>query len=276
MSDLGPERFTIPNCDGTSLPAIFGPAQTSQPRAVAVMSHGCFSDKDEHGRFVRLSSILNGIGLATVRYDFRGHGAHEMPLRRTSVSGMVLDLQAVSRWVDHAFPGTDCYWVASSFGGAVSLLCLQMRYAITPARMALFNPVLDFKTTFLEPWSPAAAEVFSPARWDLAWRTGQLEVGPGITLGPEFLSDLMLLHPELALGDLTVPTRIVHGTADITVSHDLTRDMSEMSPAIDFRSVDGAGHAFTEPAHEAASFDLVADWFSADLPARGKRIGAEA
>ena len=223
MSGSSDERLTTPNSDETPLPTILARGRASCPRAVVVMSHGLFSEKDEDGRYARLSSLLNDIGLAMVRYDFRVHGEHEMPLRGVFVMGMVLDLQAASRWVHQNFPGSECWWLSSSFAGAVSLLTLQMRHAIAPARMALLNPVLDFKTTFLEPRSPMAAEVFSTGNWSRALRIGRLEVGPMIALGPEFRVDLMLLHPILALWSPVPPTRIVHGTADLTVPHDVTK-----------------------------------------------------
>ena len=273
MTSFGDEHLTMPNCDGTSLPAILPRSRSPQPRATVVMSHGLFNEKDEHGRYARLSSLLNGIGLATVRCDFRGHGEQGAPLCDATVSGMVLDLQAASRRARRAYTGIDCWWVASIFGGAVSTLSLQMRHALGPARMALLNLALDFRATFSKPHSPVAAELFKPARWDLAWQTGRLEVDrraharSGIFSGPlAALADLSLLYPKLALECSLPPTRIVHGTADLMVPHDLTRNLSALSPSINFRSVDGAGRSSTEPTHEVAAFTLVADRFSVGSP----------
>ena len=59
-----------------------------------------------------------------------------------------------------------------------------------------------------------------------------------------------------------MPTRIIHGTRDRSVSHDDTRELAGQAPGIDFQSVDGADHAFTDPRHEDAAYRLVADWLA--------------
>ena len=59
---------------------------------------------------------------------------------------------------------------------------------------------------------------------------GRLDLGPGVALGQPFLLELMLLQPGLALPGLSLPIRVVHGTADRSVSHDDTRSLARLIP----------------------------------------------
>ena len=49
---------------------------------VAILSHGYGASKDEFGDFLILSDILNDIGIATFRFDYRGCGYSDYQLGR--------------------------------------------------------------------------------------------------------------------------------------------------------------------------------------------------
>lgn len=231
-----------------------------------LLAHGIFCDKTEFGRFDRLAAELARAGLASLRFDFRGHGEHALPPIRATIGGMLLDFVTALETLRSRFP-VPASCVAASFGGSIALLALQSPCAPALHRLMLLNPVVDYASTFLEPQGQILREAFSAEKWERLNALGFIEPIPGIRLGRVFASELALLRPYAAFERLNVPTRIVHGTADRRVSHDATRRFASESPSVEFVSIVGADHAFIPEPEERRSFDLVLEWLSASAVA---------
>jgi pimeloyl-ACP methyl ester carboxylesterase len=103
-------------------------------------------------------------------------------------------------------------------------------------------------------------QTFTAAKWASLEQVGYIEPIPGVKLGRTFAAELALLRPYAAFANSDVPTRIIHGTADRRVSHDVTRQYAMAAGRVDFVSIEDADHAFIPEPEERRSFELITDW----------------
>jgi len=258
------QRVSVPVQDGTTLPGILAGPRSGPARGTVLLAHGIFTNKSEFGRFDRQARTLAEDGLRSLRFDFRGHGEHLMPSLEMSIGGMVLDFLTCLEYL-RAVYGGPLYCVAASFGASVALLHQQTAYPIKPERMVLLNPVVEYGSTFVRPLGPTMREAFTEDKWSSLEQLGYIEPLAGVKLSRQFATELMLLRPYEAFAGLSVPTRIVHGTADRRVSCEVTRSYARASSAVDFVEIEGADHAFIPPAQERAAFALTREWLAAGV-----------
>lgn len=239
------------------MPAILTGARN--PRGSVLLAHGIFCDKTEFGRFDRLAATLAEFGFGSLRFDFRGHGEHALPSLEATIGGMVLDFATALEYLAASGAGpVSC--VAASFGGSVALLHLQAGFRVRPQRLILLNPVVEYGSTFLEPRGEIMRQTFTAAKWASLEQVGYIEPIPGVKLGRTFAAELALLRPYASFANSDVPTRIIHGTADRRVSHDVTRQYAMAAGRVDFVSIEDADHAFIPEPEERRSFELITDW----------------
>jgi alpha-beta hydrolase superfamily lysophospholipase len=114
--------------------------------------------------------------------------------------------------------------IAASFGGGLAVLHTA-RYPETVHRLALINPALFYKRRYIdgkpERWhndrlTEAAAEALE--------RDGFLPHSSAVRHGRAMLNEVFHLRPDLLLPEVTVPTLIVHGTADTFIPVDWSKE----------------------------------------------------
>ena len=74
-----------------------GPSGTRWP--VVVLIHGFTGNRLEHGSFVRMSRLLEGSGIASVRVDLSGHGESDGDFFDVTISGEIAEARSVVRTV---------------------------------------------------------------------------------------------------------------------------------------------------------------------------------
>jgi pimeloyl-ACP methyl ester carboxylesterase len=174
------------------------------------------------------------LGYNVLRFDFSFVGDSEGEYEDLTVSAEVDDALGALDFM-HEFGASECTLVGSSLGGLVALLTaaqcphLVSRVAVIAAvaDAALFTDGLDEK---------AIAD----------WRTrGRRRVGSGF-LKPGFLDDVLALDAPAALRRLQMPVLVMHGDADVPVSHaDLIR--RSVLGTCKVEKFAGVGHRFEEP-----------------------------
>lgn len=256
-------RVSIPNIDGTKVPAVWHFCQEDRKRKgdadIVILAHGIFSDKDERGRFIRQAKLHVERGSESIRFDFRGHGEHSLPSRDVTVCGMILDFKSVLDYAKSRTKGR-LFVVASSFGASILLLYLQTANKSRPSRIVLLNPVVDYKATLLEATLPWGKGLFNEAGFEELERTGFITLEEGFRMKAEMVTELDLLRPYETFKTLSIPTRVIHGNKDSKVPYSVTRKHAMTSSYVDFQTITGADHAFKPIAHERTSFDLILDW----------------
>lgn len=210
-------------------------------RAV-VLAHGLTVDLEENGLYEPLAAALVARGLSVLRFSFRGHGRSDGRDREMTITGELRDLRAAIDWVDRP-----AALVGSSFG------CVSV--SLTGAHaVVLWQPVLDLRRTFLEPELPRARDLYG------TWTGGDNDIEGRFVLGGALYEEFATYDPAGTFLSTTTPALVIHGDADLHISHDIARDVAARRPSTDWRSIPGAGHGFLEPAAAKEVVEVTAEW----------------
>ncbi|MEW1864381.1 alpha/beta fold hydrolase [Streptomyces sp. NPDC088194] len=247
-----------PASDGSDAPDGSG---RSGARGTVLLVHGISADLDEGGAFVRLAERLAGEGLTAVRFSFRGHGASGGSPQGVTIAGEMLDLEAVAAYAAREFGGPTAV-VAASFGAVATGLSMPW---LGPrlARLALWNPVLDLRRTFLAPELPWGLANFGPGPMKSLAETGELPLGGHFPLGRVLFAEMACHRPIESYAAGGPPALVVHGDRDSYVSYDIARQVAGTLPGWQFHALPGADHGFHTPAHESAAIEVTARWLTA-------------
>lgn len=214
---------------------------------VCIFAHGITMDKSENGLFDRAADALNAAGIATIQFDFRGHGESQFPSRAMTIRGEIFDLTAI---IDSACDFPDISIVAASFG-AVSTGLLPENVMSKLRRICLWYPVVSLKKTFLDPEFDWQNRNFGRDRIQSALASsGELLVGDQFLLGNGFLQEVEIYSETPMFANCPPPILVLHGDHDQHVSHKVANDFCEGFADRTFVPVAGSGHGFGRPIDE--------------------------
>lgn len=204
---------------------------------------GINSHKQEYlDMFPKLAKRLADNGIASVRFDFRGHGDSSGNSRDFSVVGQLIDLDAVHSWIKETFNSLSTFpsYVGVSFGGppGIFLASTGCKYS----SISLVAPVLSYEETFLDPSTEWAAASFNPAAYEIAVARGYLLLDGTFEISLRLLHEMSLLHPDVVVGSLEIPTLLIHGTVDPLVPCKVSRRVGMQYPQINLHVIDGMDH----------------------------------
>jgi pimeloyl-ACP methyl ester carboxylesterase len=107
------------SADGLRLASSFNSPQTS-PQASIVLVHGGGVTREEGGFFTRMAVGLAESGVASLRFDLRGHGESEGRQEDLTLSGVLNDIHAAVGHVRELAKGGPVSVLGASFGGGIS------------------------------------------------------------------------------------------------------------------------------------------------------------
>lgn len=254
----------ITACDAHAINYTFTQAGADPSPALCVLLHGLFSDRNENGRYQRLSDLLSAPGTSTpgldsIRFDFRGHGESGLDSSQFTLSGALNDLSAVLlSAVSHGY--NTIYLIASSFSACTAALYHALPQAIAIQKIVLLNPVIDLQATVLMARQSNGQMVFSEDTVNNITQHGQQKLPNGFNVSVNFYNEICLLKPYECIAAIKAPIMVFHGTADekadykISVSHFAQRENCQLV------LLDGAVHTFKNPDHEVRVFNQLKDW----------------
>lgn len=166
-----------------------------------ILLHGFTGNRTEYGRsFVLLARRLAALGIAALRFDFRGCGDSQGDFAALTPPRQVDDVSAAAAYL-RSQPGIDPLRVSLlgySFGGLVAALSLS---EVRPHRLLL--------------WSPALPEIVLPML-----RGGTLPLAvtdwSGWPVGRAFVQELLRVRPLEAAAAWGGTGLVLHGDADQT------------------------------------------------------------
>ncbi len=260
MTNQTHQEITLATPDGFSLSAIFTPIMGNK---AIIFAHGMTVDKDDEGIFVRGEAVLNALGFATLRFDFRSHGESTGESAKDfTISGELQDLETVVEYLKQQ----GYTWIGlagASFGGGVSAL-----YAGTNSDkiQALFlaNPVLNYRKCFLEPKTSWAKKYFKNAI-ERASQDGYVTVGSRrFKIGEQLLKEMSQYFPYQVLAQYPHPLIVVHGTEDSKVSYQDTFDAYQQLPNVNkhFEKIVDSEHGFHDEPFETNVVAIMVNFFT--------------
>ena len=181
----------------------------------------------DHRLLPLLSRYLMGLGIASLRIDFRGSGESEGDFSEMTVSRELEDAAAA---FDHlrSYPGLDpqrAMLLGFSMGGMVAALAAPQ---VRPHRLALWAPALPELWLRLLPGGYLPPVVTDQGGWPV---------------GREFLTEMARLRPLEAAASWGGPARVFHGDADTSVPPEMGVRYAR-ALGCDAVAIPGANHTF--------------------------------
>jgi uncharacterized protein len=246
-------KIAFKSKEGFALSGVWHLPKDKTTKAI-VLAHGITVDKDENGVFIELANALEQNGYAVFRFDFRGHGESEGKSVDMTIEGEIADLEAA--FAEVKSKGYEKIGLlGASFGGGSSVLYTS-KHKKEIKCLCLWNPVLNYEHTFLNPtlpWIRSRKEHVKKDIREKGWTTLGSE---NYILGEALFKEMARLIPYQALSSINIPTIIIHGTKDSTVPYEDSRDYVGHLPNGKLITIEGAAHGFhnlgeTEKAIEA-------------------------
>jgi len=243
------------------------------PRTTAVLVHGGGVTRDEGGFFNRLAAGLSRTGIASLRFDLRGHGASEGRQEDLTLAGIMNDIRAAVAHLSDITAISPVNVIGASFGGGISG-CFAAHHPGLVRRLVLFNPLIEYKKRFIDDkpyWHEE--RIRTAAGQDLTLH-GYLPHSPTFKLGRPLLNEVFYLRPEEEFARIEAPTLIVHGTKDTFVPVDSSRRHIKRIPAeVKLLEIEGAQHGIAvhdDPQYldpqtkewQRVTIEAVANWLS--------------
>ncbi|MBR7833958.1 alpha/beta fold hydrolase [Actinospica durhamensis] len=218
-------------------------------RAVTVFVHGGGVTRDEGGFFTRLADGLAAAGIASLRFDLRGHGASEGRQEELTLAGVLGDIGAAVRAARQETGAVAAHLLAASFSGGISAYYTVVATADGAVqRLVLINPLLNYRKRFVDDkpyW--ADGQIDEEAGAELAAR-GFLAHSPTFKLGRPLLNEVFHLRPDEALDRVRGPVLIVHGTGDTFIPVGSSRALAaRLGARAQLLEIEGAQHGIAVP-----------------------------
>lgn len=209
-----------------------------------VLVHGGGVTREEGGFFSRLANGLGEAGLASLRFDLRGHGRSDGKQEDLTLSAILNDIRTAIAHV-RASTGTDAVsLLGASFGGGICGYYAAKR-PDEVHRLVLLNPQLDYKKRTIDTrpyWSNDSID--DEAARQLT-EQGYIDFTPTLRHGRAIFNEVFWLRPNEALGEIQTPTLVVHGTKDTLVPIESSRSaMNQLQVQHKLVEIEGSQHGF--------------------------------
>src|SRR5205085_1697342 len=116
---------------------------------VVVLVHGGGVTREEGGFFSRLADGLAASGVASLRFDFRGHGESEGRQEDLTISGVLNDIDAAVRQAKSLASSASVGLLGASFGGGICGL-FASQYPQVLRSLVLINPLINYRRRFID------------------------------------------------------------------------------------------------------------------------------
>jgi pimeloyl-ACP methyl ester carboxylesterase len=263
-----PVQFRSP--DGLRL---CGTLTTSDQPTVgaAVLVHGGGVTRDEGGFFTRTSAGLATAGIATLRFDFRGHGESEGRQEDLTICGVANDIGAAVQQVGSRTGGTAVHLLGASFGGGITGF-FAARHADQVQSLVLINPLLNYKKRFVADKPYWSNDQIDETAGRQLTAQGFLDHSPTFKLGRALLNEIFFVQPHLVLPQITAPTLFIHGTGDTFIPVESSRAaVGQIRAQSRLVEIEGAQHGIAvhdDPGYrdprtkqwQAMAIETVVDW----------------
>jgi uncharacterized protein len=248
-------------------------APATPSTSVAVLVHGGGVTRDEGGFFARLADGLAASGVASLRFDLRGHGESEGRLEDLTISGVLNDIRAALAHARTLTGSAPVHLLGASFGGGICGF-YAARYPGVLAKLVLINPLINYKKRFIDDkpyWTDD--QIDGDAGLQLLHQ-GFLSHSPTFKLGRPLLNEVFYLRPDQAVDQIRVPTLVLHGTGDTFIPVQSSRDfVDNVAGPAELIEIEGAQHGiaahgdpqYLDPrtqAWQAAAIQSITDWLS--------------
>ncbi|MGH3974354.1 MAG: alpha/beta hydrolase [Pseudonocardiaceae bacterium] len=245
------------------------------PERAVVLVHGGGVTREEGGFFTRLATGLGEAGVASLRFDLRGHGESEGRQEELTLFAVLNDIRVALAHVGQVTGASHISVLGASFSGG---LCAYYTAKCPDevARLVLLNPQLDYKKRTIDSRPYWSDDYLDDEIAQQVKAQGYIDFTPSFKHGRALLNEVFWIKAHLVLGEITAPTLIVHGTKDTFVPVESSRAaVSQFQVQHKLVEIEGAQHGFAvheDPQYlnpqsqewQAFVIRTVAEWITAD------------
>jgi len=255
-------KITCKTKDGLLLTGIWH-VPTNKSSKVIILAHGITVDKDEGGVFIKLANVLQQNGYAVFRFDFRGHGESEGKSIDLTVMGEVADLVAALNEVKNK-GYNKIGLLGASFGGGSSVF-FALDYQQDIKCLCLWNPVLNYDHTFLNPTLPWLKDKKGHMMKDIKEKGWTTLGSRKYVIGKSLFDDMAKIQPYIALKSIKIPTVIIHGTNDTKVPYEDSKEYVTLLIRGKLLTIENSEHGFHETGETDKAINATVEFFQANL-----------
>jgi pimeloyl-ACP methyl ester carboxylesterase len=243
------EAFSFSDRDGRRISAVLARPATDSGKGV-VLCHGLFGFKDSVTNRT-LTRILNEQGVATLRFDFFGHGSSDGDLHDILLTTLVGQAESALDAM-RARGCSNLGLFGASFGGMVALVVASRVRSLSA--LALRCPVADFPEILRQRYGRVAVELWR--------RIGTVPASVGrVPFHSRFYEDCLRYDAYKAATQVTAPTVVVHGTQDELIPlTQVQRLVDGLKPPKHLELISGADHRFSRASDFSRMTETLAAW----------------
>ena len=263
-------EITFRTLDGQQLAGTLVTPDGPSEHAV-VLVHGGGVTRHESGFFTRMAHGLGDHGLASLRFDLRGHGESEGRQEELTLSTILNDIRVALCQLREMTKATRLSLLGTSFGGGICGYYAAYR-PDEVSRLVMLNPQLDYKKRTIDSRPYWHDDYLDEDVAHQLTEQGSITFTPTLLHGRPLLNEVFWLQPHAILGSIKAPTLIVHGTKDTLVPIESSRAaVPQFTAPCDLVEVEGSQHTFAvhddpqyhnpqSQAWQAAVVRTVAEW----------------
>lgn len=211
---------------------------------MALLVHGGGVTREEGGFFTRLAAGLADAGIASLRYDLRGHGESQGRPEESSLASHLNDIQVARRHLIEAVGVSNTNIIGTSFGGGLTAYYAAKR-PDELIRLVLLNPQLNYKNRYIDQKPHWVSDFLDDEKAAELTRQRYINHSATVKHSRAFLNEVFWIRPNEVIGEITAPTLLIHGTKDTFVPVETSRQAaSQLRVEHELVEIEGAQHGF--------------------------------
>ena len=240
------ESVVIDGDHGKLQAVIHKPALKSGERVpMVLLCHGFMGNKD--GALEnRIANLLSERGIASIRFDFNGHGQSEGRFQDMTVPNEIVDAKKVIEYVS-ALPYVSSVAISGhSQGGVVAAMTAGELGSDKIKAVVLLAPAAVLRDDAIRGSTMGAT--YDP------FNLGEyVELFRGLKLGAEYIRTAFSLPIYETSAKYEGPALIIHGTGDRVVPYTYGERFHQIWPKSKLQIIDRADHGFSKEIEQVAT-----------------------
>ena len=233
--------------------------QQGEQCPMVVLCHG-FGGRKEGPLFEVIADSLANHGIASIRFDFNGHGESEGDFQQMTVPNEIEDARKVIEYVSDLRYVKSIAIAGHSQGGVVAAMTAGELGSEDIAAVALLAPAAVLRDDAIRGTVmgiPQQGDPADPPEYIDLW---------GKKLGRDYILTAQRLPIYRTAVRYHGPALIVHGTADRVVPYTYGERFNDIWAGSEYVELDGFDHGFSQNVYRAC--DIVSSWFIKTLQGR--------